>query len=297
MTQQIINALALGSIYFLFAVGLTMVWGSIGVLNFAHGSIFMFSAFTSFLILNAVQLPFIPVLIICIVAGAVMSVVVEFLVFQPILRRARDRSKMELQILAAGIGVAGIPVAIAQRLSGNEGEFGFSRSLTTFPGFTVLGIRMSAITIIMIVAAVVIGIVLSLWLGRSMGGLAVRSVGVSPETAALMGVNRTGIGLVVFTVAGALAGLAGCLLTYYLGAIQPDSGNTLIVKAFAIAVLGGVGSMGGAVIGSLVLAAAETLVLVLGANQWVDAVSFLLIFVILLVRPRGLFGKKEVRRT
>jgi branched-chain amino acid transport system permease protein len=276
---------------------MSLTWGTIDVLNFAHGSIFMFSAFTSFLILNAVKLPFIPVLIICVVAGAIMSVIVEFLVFQPILRRARDRSKMELQILAAGIGVAGIPVAIAQRLSGNEGEFGFSGSTTTFPGFTVLGIRISAITIIMIVAAVVIGIALSLWLGRSMSGLAVRSVGVSPETASLMGVNRGGIGLIVFIVAGALAGLAGCLLTYYLGAIQPDSGNTLIVKAFAIAVLGGVGSMGGAVIGSLILAAAETVVLVLGANQWVDAVSFLLIFVILLVRPRGLFGKKEVRRT
>ena len=112
-----------------------------------------------------------------------------------------------------------------------------------------------------------------------------------------MGVDRRKLALATMAVAGAMAGLAGILLTYSLGAITPESGDTLLVKAFACIILGGVGSMVGVAVGSNFLAGAEVWVLTQTSGSWVDAVSFGLIFLVLLVRPAGVFGRKEVRRT
>jgi branched-chain amino acid transport system permease protein len=134
------------------------------------------------------------------------------------------------------------------------------------------------------------------WLRRSKQGLALRSIGVDPETASLMGINRRQLALVTMAVSGAMAGLAGVLFTYALGAITPESGDTLLVKAFAIIILGGVGSMAGVIFGAFALAAAEVVVLTNTSGSWVDAVSFGLIFLVLLARPAGVFGRKEVRR-
>ncbi|GAB92085.1 ABC transporter permease subunit, partial [Gordonia rhizosphera] len=134
-------------------------------------------------------------------------------------------------------------------------------------------------------------------LKKSRQGLALRAIGVDAEVSEGMGVNRNGLALGTMAMAGALAGLAGVLLTLQLGAIAPESGDPLLIKAFAIIVLGGLGSMGGAVLGAYILAAAETLLIHLHFGTWVDAVSFGLIFLVLLLRPQGLFGRKEVRRT
>jgi len=113
----------------------------------------------------------------------------------------------------------------------------------------------------------------------------------------MMGVDRRRLALLTMLIAGALAGLSGILLTYQLGAITPESGDSLILKAFAAIILGGVGSIIGVVVGSYVLAIAETIVLTQTSGLWVDAVSFGLILVVLLFKTEGLFGHKEVRRT
>lgn len=113
----------------------------------------------------------------------------------------------------------------------------------------------------------------------------------------MMGIDRRRLAIATMTVSGALAGLSGVLFTFGLGAITPESGDTLLVKAFACIILGGVGSMIGVLFGSFFLAAAETLVLTQTTGSWVEAVSFGLIFLMLLVRPNGVFGRKEVRRT
>ena len=135
-----------------------------------------------------------------------------------------------------------------------------------------------------------------MWFRRSKQGLALRSIGVDAETASLMGINRRQLALVTMAVSGGMAGLAGVLFTYSLGALTPQSGDTLLIKAFAIIILGGVGSMVGVVFGAFALAAVETWVLANTAGSWTDAVAFGLIFLVLLVRPSGVFGRKEVRR-
>ncbi|HTW18277.1 MAG TPA: branched-chain amino acid ABC transporter permease [Nocardioides sp.] len=293
--QDLLNAATLGSIYLLFTLGMALAWGTIGILNFAHGATFMFSAFVAHVLSRETPLPFLAAVAISVVVGALMSVATQVLAFQQIIKRAKSQHHAELRILIGGIGVAAIPLAIAQRET-KSSPFGINSDYTATV-FEFAGLRLSSTALVILIAGLGIGIGLTVWLRRSRQGLALRALGVDAETSAGMGVNRQVMAIGTMAVAGALAGLAGALLTFHLSAIAPETGDQLIIKAFAIVVLGGLGSMAGAVIGSYVLAGTETLVLVAGHGTWVDAVSFGLIFLILLVRPQGLLGRKEVRRT
>lgn len=293
--QELLNAATLGSIYLLFALGMALAWGTIGILSFAHGGTFMFSVLAIHMLSKAVELPMLVVLLLVSLAGAVISVLTQIFVFQPIIARAKSHHAAELRILIGGIGVAAILVSLAQRATGNA-PFGVASTYQA----TILefaGLRLSTTSLIVIIVGLGIAIALTLWLNRSRQGLALRAIGTDADTAQGMGINRNVMALGTMATAGALAGLAGGLLTYQLSAISPESGDTLLVKAFAIIVLGGLGSMGGAILGSFVLAGAETFMTVTGNGLWVDAVAFAIIFVILLVRPQGLLGRKEVRRT
>jgi len=150
---------------------------------------------------------------------------------------------------------------------------------------------------VILVAALGLAGVIGWWLHSTRPGLALRAIGVDPEVASIMGVDRRRLALLTMAVAGALAGLAGVLLTYYLGSVAPETGDGFLLKAFAAIILGGVGSIAGVVVGSMVLAGIETLVLVTTSGTWTPAIAFGLIFLMLLVRPRGLLGRQEVRRT
>lgn len=296
MNQVLVNSLTLGSVYLIFALGMSLAWGTIGILNFAHGSIFMFSAFVDFLVLKHVHLAIVPTLILGVIAGAVMSLIVQVFAFQPILRHNKDSQQAELQILLAGIGIAGIPVALALKGSTNDS---FSLGASTFTVHTYIwsGLHVSNIQIIVTLTGLTLGIGMAIWLRRSNTGLALRAIGVDAEVSSMMGVNRDFLSLGTMAFAGALAGLAGTLLTFDLGALAPETGNTFLLEAFAAIVLGGVGSMVGVIVGAYVIAITETLVLTYTSGTWVDAISFAVIFAVLLVRPQGLFGREPVRRT
>jgi branched-chain amino acid transport system permease protein len=294
--QDILSAVSLGSVYILFALGMSLVWGSIGILNFAHGSIFMFSAFTGYVLGNLVQLPLTALIAIGIVVGVLLSLFVQVAVFEQIQKRAKNPHMAEMQMLIGGIGIASIPLAIAQIVTLSN-PFGFSTSSFKVSTFTVAGLRVGNIDIIIILAAIGLGTATALWLRRSRQGLALRAIGVDAEVSSMMGIDKRRLGLAIMGVAGGLAGLAGVLFTFSIGAITPESGETLLVKAFAIIILGGVGSTLGVVVGAYILAFAETYILVYTSGTWVEAISFGLIFAVLLFRPAGLFGRKEVRRT
>lgn len=293
--QDVLNAATLGSIYLLFALGMALVWGTIGILNFAHGATFMFSAFVGHLLTREAELPMLAIVGIAVLVGAAMSALTQWLAFQPILRRAKSQHAAEMRILIGGIGVAAIPLAIAQRETRST-PFGFQSSYSA-DVMEIFGLRITTTGMIILLCGLGLGIGLTVWLRQSRQGLALRAIGVDAETTAGMGVNRPALAFGTMAVAGGLAGLAGALLTFQLGAIAPETGDQLLIKAFAIIVLGGLGSMAGTVIGAYVLAGAETFVLQMNWGTWVDAVSFGLIFLILLVRPQGLLGRKEVRRT
>jgi branched-chain amino acid transport system permease protein len=256
----------------------------------------MFAAFLSYLVVNEVSLPLIGVILLGTLIGAVLSLVVQVIAFEPIMNRAKDHRTAEMQILIGGIGVAGVPLAIAQHYT-KSNPFGFNEGSFTVSTYVVGDLRITNMQILIIVLAGLLSGGIAWWLRSSRNGLALRSIGVDPEVASIMGIDRRRLALYTMTLAGGLAGLAGVLFTYNLNAITPESGETLILKAFAIIILGGVGSIAGVVVGSFVLAIAETLVLTQTSGLWVDAVSFGLIFLVLLVKTEGLFGRREVRRT
>lgn len=295
MIQLALNALTLASIYFLFGVGMSLVWGTIGVLNFAHGAIFVGSAFASYLALQVVRLPLVGIMTVGVVAGAVIAIIVQWVAFGPILKREKNRHSGEMQIISAGVGLSSVIVALAQMIY-NE-PFGLAGGSFEITSFKIGHVVLSNVSVIIIGLAIALGLILAIWVQKSIHGAALRSIGVDPRTASLMGINRAKMALAVLAVSGALAGLAGTMLTLYLGAIETVSGESLLLKAFAVIVLGGVGSIPGALVGSLALATAETVLLTYTSGTWVDAVSFGLIFAILLLRPRGIFGTAEIRRT
>ncbi len=297
MAESVVNIITLGSIYTLFALGLTLSWGTVGVLNMAHGSIFMFSTFIAFWVAtNLVYVNPLVDLFIAMAAGASLSVALELLAIQPILRRHKRRSAADTQILVAGIGIATVPVAIADM--GTDGSpFGLTGSSSLTYRVSVFGTSVSVIQILIVVVGVSFTVLLAWWLRRSRQGLALRALGVDPEVASLMGVGRRLPSVSVMAVSGALAGLAGALLALQLGVMAPESGDSFLIKAFSAVVLGGVGSVIGTMSAAYVLAACEVLILTATSGVWVDAVSFTLIFLVLLLRPQGLFGKRDVVRT
>lgn len=293
--QVLVNAVALGAIYLLFAIGMSLVWGSIGVLNLAHGSVFAFSAFVGYLVLKHASLPIYVVVPACVVAGAVLSLLVQILAFEPILARARDVRAAELQILIGGVGIGSVLLAVVQKVTTNV-PYGFTGSTFRAHAYVLGLVRVSNIQLVIVITAVLACGGTAIWMNYSRTGLALRAIGVDAEAAALMGIKPIQLARVTMTLAGAFAGLASVLLTYDLGSLDADSGSTLLVKAFAAIVLGGVGSIAGVAVGALVLGLAETLVLTYTTGTWVDAISFGLILLVLLLRPRGLFGRAEVRR-
>lgn len=292
---ELVAALTLGSIYLLFALGLSTAWGTIGILNFAHGSIFMFSAFACYWVLESADLPLAALVVLAVAVGAIVSVLVQVLAFDQILARSTNERSAEVRILIGGIGVAMVPVAIAAHYT-KSSPFGLQGAQVQANVWDLGFARITDIQAVTVVCALVASVALGVWLRRSRVGLALRSIGVDAEVASLMGINRRRLARGTMAGAGALAGLAGLLLTLNLGAITADSGDSLLIKAFACVVLGGVGSTLGVVSGCFILAGAETWVLTQTSGLWVDAVSFGLIFVVLLLRPQGLFGHKEVRR-
>ena len=293
--QELVSVLSLGSIYLLFALGMSLTWGTIDILNFAHGAIFMFATFTAYLVLKSVQLPIIAVVLLGILVGALLSLLIQVLAFEPILKRARTKRSAEMQILIGGIGIATIPLALAQHQT-KSNPFGLSESTFDVNVWQVGDVRITNVAVITIIVGIALWAATALWFRRSKQGLALRSIGVDSEVASLMGINRRQLALVTMAVSGGMAGLAGVLFTYTLGAITPESGDILLIKAFAIIILGGVGSMIGVAFGAFALAAVETWVLLNTSGSWTDAVAFGLIFLVLLARPDGLFGRKEVRR-
>ncbi|MCW2529418.1 MAG: branched-chain amino acid transporter permease [Pseudonocardiales bacterium] len=296
MAQDFINVLVLSAIYLLFALGISLAWGTVGILNFAHGAILMFAAFVDYLIVRDLRLPFVVLIVVGMIIGAALSVAAQVLAFQPIQRRSKNPHTAELQILIGGIGIGSIPLAIAQKETKSV-PFGFSDGSFAVHGYEIAGVRITNIQIMIVVAGLVLGIGIAYWLKVSWMGLALRSIGVDGETASIMGIDKGRLAIGTMAVSGALAGLAGVLLTFQLSAITPETGDTLLLKAFAAIVLGGVGSMVGVMAGSFVLALAEVFIQTQTSGTWVDAVSFGVIFLVLLVRPQGIFGRKEVRRT
>jgi branched-chain amino acid transport system permease protein len=284
LMQQLVNGLILGSIYSLFALGFSLVFGVYKILNLAHGAIFMIGAFAGLYFVE-LGFSFFPALILSMIFSGVLTVLVDLIAFRPL----RKRDEIEFGSIIASVGVNLIFLSLAQKWSNtNIMQFPFE----TFPVkfFRGAGLRISLlqISIICIVAALVA--LLMFYLYRSSFGRQVRAVAGNSRAAVLLGVSPTLIFMQTFFLSGALAGAAGVLVGLSFNSIHFLMGETFLLKAFVICILGGLGSIPGALVAGLVLGVLETLSMAYMPAGLTDITIYTSLFVILLVRPSGIFG-------
>ena len=301
-TQHIIDGLSLGSIYALIALGYTLVYGILRLINFAHGDLFMLAAYGALAVaalsgLGALPLPgapeqsaglgaFLFVLSSCMLLAAGLGWIVERLAYRPL------RGQPRLNLLITAVGVSLLLENSAQAFLGATPRR-FPDLLTDLPAFNLLGAQVSSLDLTVLLTTLGLLLGLEALVHKSRMGLAMRAVSHSHESAALQGVPVDKVIAFTFAVGSALAAAAAVLYGVKYPRVDPLMGVMPGLKAFVAAVIGGIGNLRGAVIGSLILGLAETMVAAYGASTWRDALAFGLLIAILLFKPAGLLGKYE----
>lgn len=305
ITQQIINGVQLGSIYALIALGYTMVYGVLRLINFAHGDVFMIGAYVGFFAVKALKieeqptygaalLKLVPVLLIAMVACTVLGLLVERLAYRPLRRSPR------LTALITAIGVSLFLENASLLKFGADPKFFPSVTPQEVKGSTFhLGdVIISKEQLILVIASALLMAVLWYIVHRTRIGKAMRAVSLDADAAALMGINTDTVITFTFGLGAALAGAGGVLFAALTHAkILPLMGVQIGLKAFVAAVVGGIGSIPGAMLGGLLMGLSESFVKGapnighLEPSRWTDAVAFILLIVVLLARPSGLMGR------
>ncbi|WP_391123093.1 branched-chain amino acid ABC transporter permease [Psychrobacillus sp. L3] len=281
--QQLINGISLGSIYALIALGYTMVYGIIKLINFAHGDVFMVGSFIGFYSITVFGLGFFPALIVSMAACALFGVIIERIAY----KRLRNATRIAALITAIGVSLL-IEYGVIY-IRGAQPEA--YPDVFSNRSFQFLGAQISIQSILILSVSVVLMILLQFIVHKTKTGKAMRAVSHDTEAAKLMGINVDNTISATFAIGSALAGAAGVIFGVYYTKIDPLMGVIPGVKAFVAAVLGGIGIIPGAMVGGLVLGVVETFVSALGFSLWRDAAAFVILILILIFRPSGIFGK------
>lgn len=290
-SQQLINALSLGSVYALFALGFTLVFGVLGVINLSHGAVFMLGAYVALILVTALNLPIWLAALMAMLFCGLLGLTIDFLVLRPL----RARSAPHLAPMVATIGVAILLTSVAQGLFGAEVSR-FPHATIPEAGMQFGGIYVSAIQVFTFASAALLMLILWLIVKYSRIGYALRAVSENPKTAYLLGIDVEGMFRLVSFSAAALGGAAGVLIGLSFNAISPSMGQPILPKGIAVIILGGMGDMRGAMLGGLFLGFAEVMSVAYLSSDYRDAVAFGLVFLVLLLRPQGLFGTSSERK-
>lgn len=282
--QQIINGISVGSIYALIALGYTMVYGIIKLINFAHGDVFMIGAFTGFYAITVLELGFIPALLLAMVTCSILGVIIERVAYKRLRRSTR------IAALTTAIGVSLFIEYVVIYFRGAQLE-SYPKDVLPRTNIEIFGATVSSQSLWILVVTILLMILLQLIVHRTKIGKAMRAVSIDHDTARLMGINVDNTISVTFAIGSALAGAAGVIFGIYYTRIDPLMGIIPGLKAFIAAVLGGIGLIPGAMVGGFLLGIVETAVSSLGYSSWRDAAAFIILILILLFRPSGLFGK------
>jgi branched-chain amino acid transport system permease protein len=299
--QNIVNGISLGSIYALIALGYTLVYGILRLINFAHGDLFMLAAYAALGAcaalglgdaVSAAGLPlsswgaFAVVLGLSMAAAAAAGWLVERLAYRPL----RGQPRLNLLITAVGVSLL--------LENGAQAVFGASPRrvpalIVEAPAFSIAGAQVSTLDLAVLGCALALLLALDVWVHRTRMGRAMRAVSHSHETAALLGIPVDRVISTTFAVGSALAAAAAVLYGAKYPKVDPLMGVMPGIKAFVAAVLGGIGNLRGAVLGAMILGLAETFVAAYGASSWRDALAFGLLILILLFKPSGLLGSHQ----
>ncbi len=292
--QQLINGLSLGSIYALIALGYTMVYGILKFINFAHGEVFMLGAFFGYYLARAfgVAEPSITmalvILLLTMAGTAITGMIIEKLAYKPL----RNSSKLTVLITAIGVSL----------FLQYTGQLIFGADPKSFPtiientSFNILGATIGTNQIVVLVSAVLLMYLLRLIVFKTKKGIAIRAVSNNMTAASLMGININNIISFTFAIGSSLAGAAGILYSINYPSIDPLMGLLPGLKAFIAAVLGGIGNFPGAVVGGVLIGLVETFTVGYLSPTYRDAIAFAILILILLVKPTGLFGKKDIEK-
>lgn len=282
--QQMINGLSLGSIYALIALGYTMVYGIIKLINFAHGDIYMLGAFTAFYATTFFHLNFFVALIIAMLLCGVLSVVIERIAYKPL------RHATRITALITAMGVSYVLEYTMQYFAGSDVKT-FPTDLLENTAFSLGGVRITMMQIYIFVITIILMVLLTYIVNKTKMGRAMRAVSVDEDAAKLMGINVDTTISFTFFLGSCLAGVAGVLVGVYYNSINPLMGMTPGLKAFIAAVFGGIGNIPGAMIGGLFIGIAETLVTAYGSSLYKDAIVYVILILVLILKPDGLLGK------
>jgi len=283
--QQLINSLSLGSIYALIALGYTMVYGIIKLINFAHGDVYMVGAYVGYACMTHLHLGFFESLIAAMIICTILGVLIERVAYRPL----RNSTRIAALITAIGVSLL-IEYTMMYFVGADPRAYpGMPAYLTG--SFEVGGVIIRNQQVIIIGVAVVLMIALQFIVKKTKMGKAMRAVSQDPDAARLMGISVDRTISFTFAIGSALAGAAGVLVGVYYNSINPLMGIIPGLKAFVAAVFGGIGIIPGALIGGYVIGGAETLVSSIGYSLFKDGVVFAILILILIVKPTGLLGK------
>ncbi|MEH1842879.1 MAG: branched-chain amino acid ABC transporter permease [Nostoc sp.] len=308
--QQFLNGLSIGSIYAIFALGYTLVYSILGIINLAHGAIFTLGAYFTYaliggnfgfngLLANAalpIKLPFAIALILGSTLAGLVGVVMERVAFQPLRRQGSD----PLLTVVSSLGVGVVIVNLIQYLVGAESYTYPANTYGNLPpainfGTTDNPIPIRSVQVVIFAVSVVIVAILTYFINRTKYGKAMQAIAEDPTTASLLGINSDRFIILTFFISSFLAGLAGTLVASSVSIAGPYFGIAFGLRGLAVIVLGGLGSIPGAVVGGLVIGLVEAFV-PSEFSGYKDAVAFGILFIMLLVRPQGLLGRRFIQK-
>ncbi len=281
--QQLANGLILGSVYALLALGYTMVYGIIKLINFAHGDIYMIGAFMGYYLINTLHLNFFVALILSMVGTAILGVVIEFLAYRPL----RNSTRIAALITAIGVSFL-LEYGMVFFVGANTRSF---PQVIKTVRYTLGPISISNIQLMILGISILLMVGLQFIVQKTKMGKAMRAVSVDSDAAQLMGINVNRTISFTFALGSALAGAAGVLIALYYNSLEPLMGMTPGIKSFVAAVLGGIGIIPGAALGGFVIGLLETFATAVGLSDFRDAIVYAILIIILLVRPAGILGK------
>ncbi|MEH1932482.1 MAG: branched-chain amino acid ABC transporter permease [Nostoc sp.] len=308
--QQLLNGLSIGSVYAIFALGYTLVYSILGIINLAHGAIFTLGAYFTYalmggnfgfngLLANAalpIKLPFAISLILGSTLAGLVGVMMERVAFQPLRRQGSD----PLLTVVSSLGVAVVIVNLIQYLVGAESYTYPANTYGNLPPAINFGspenpIPIRSVQVVIFTVSVVIVAILTYFINRTKYGKAMQAIAEDPTTASLLGINSDRFIILTFFISSFLAGLAGTLVASSVSIAGPYFGIAFGLRGLAVIVLGGLGSIPGAVLGGLLIGLVEAFVPA-EYSGYKDAVAFGILFIMLLVRPQGLLGRRFIQK-
>jgi branched-chain amino acid transport system permease protein len=291
LEQQLLNALTLGSVYALFALGFTLVFGVLAVINLSHGALFMVGSYVALALVTRFNAPLWLAMLGAMLVCGTLGLFIDMLILKPL----RLRNAPHLIPMIATIGVSIMLTTTAQGLFGAE-AMRFPEETLPAGEYVIGGVHVRALEIAIVAIAFVLMAVMFSILKRTQLGRALRAISESPKAAWLLGIPVERLFHATSFVAAALGGVAGVLIALDFNAITPGMGQPMLHKGIAVIILGGMGDIRGALIGGLFLGFAEVISKAYLSSQMGDAAAFGLLFLILLVRPSGLFGRQLERK-